>query len=538
MKNIRLITPAQDKDEDPAVELDPGILGNWLNNLSSNDIIETVAGLDRALSAFNELNMSAARRLKLLEVYFVAFQKLLQGFDEMRLAQLNVSTKQKQQLRHDIVWLYIKLSHGYKIIVKEELESPESVIKPQELLLTTFRALEQTVISLLYAYRYGLDMPPLIYLELHQLYAFAEYKEITENPVKAVKGYAKKPTIASFYALALVFTSIDPTQYESHTLEVLFLALQPYLFNCRFSQLAKPEDDSFIYKINIYADSAPIMLHSGQPVPTSDDTFYLDIGNFFIEISSWLESNKNSKNTFLIEDELELFPRVLAQLSAIKDNHVSPIAEAGESPTEVKAVKLIFGLQALEGILITKSIGLDIKLDFKTSEWDIATESSAYYELTCHLADFDEPLTLGDLVSIVDCDDDGQLKALKQLAHISSMQQREDGKLLIRLEFIAGTPQPITYVMNNDNSAIEGAAQYNGIYLTAKEGGDDYQVLIASRSHVNQSQQFLLKTRTSSLNVSVIETLKETPCYACLKIEILEEHNYGLDGYTITSLAS
>ena len=62
MKNIRLTTPAQDTDENPSVELDPSALKNWLEELSNQDIIETVASLDKAISAFNELKISATKR--------------------------------------------------------------------------------------------------------------------------------------------------------------------------------------------------------------------------------------------------------------------------------------------------------------------------------------------------------------------------------------------------------------------------------------------------------------------------------------------
>jgi hypothetical protein len=198
MKNIRLTTPEQIEHKDATIELDPNNLESWLNSLINSDIIETVASLDKALSEFNGTKVPAIKRKKLLEVYFTTFQKLLHSYDEMRLAQLNIPTKQKQKLRNDIVWLYIKLSHGYKIIVKDELDPDKAALKKSDLLLSTFRAIELTVISLMYAYRYGLDTPPLVFLELHQLYAFSEFEKITNKPVKAAKGYAKTPTISSF----------------------------------------------------------------------------------------------------------------------------------------------------------------------------------------------------------------------------------------------------------------------------------------------------------------------------------------------------
>lgn len=541
MKNIRLTTPEQIENGDTAVELDPNNLENWLNSLLNSDIIETVTSLDKTLSAFNSVKIPAIKRKKLLEIYFATFQKLLHSYDEMRIAQLNIPTKQKHQLRNDIVWLYIKLSHGYKIIVKDELESNNSPLKQQDLLLTTFRAIELTVISLLYAYRYGLDAPPLVFLELHQLYTFAEFKKITKKSVKAAKGYAKTPTISNFYSLAMLFTSIDPTKYEAYTLEVLFLALQSFLFNCQISHSPKPKDDSLIYKINIFEDAAPVIIPNGQLIEAilepSESTIYLDITNFIGEVSSWLESNKNNKNTFLIEDELELFPGVLKQLNELKEKSTSSTPESTNKTKEPSSVRLIFGLQPLESLLIVQTIDLDLKLDYKSFEWDVVSQTKGSFELSCRLNNSNESLTLGDLVSIIDLDEEGKLTSLKHLTYISSIKQLDNDTLSMRLEIIDGTPQATTYTAINENPATEDSLQQNGILLTSQEDDKNSQVLLVKRSLLNHSKQYLLKTQSSCLKTT-ITIIKNTPCYSFLEINEIEDLSNELASCNITKLAS
>lgn len=538
MKNIRLTTPTQDKHEHPAVELEPGALQSWLNNLSSSDIMATVKSLDTALSAFNEVKVPANRRHKLLEIYFASLHKLLHGYDEMRLAQLNVSARQKQHIRNDIVWLYIKLSHGYKIIIKDLLQEEYEALKSQELLLTTFRALELTVISLLHAYRFGLDTPPLTFLELHQIYSFAEYKNIANKPVKAAKGYAKTPTISSFYALALLFNSIDPTQYESYTLEVLFLALQPFLFNCQFSRSVSHRDNSFIYKVNVNDNTPPTILPTSQTAPPYEGAMYLDIGNFICEVKSWLESNKDNKNTFLVEDELALFPGILEKLDTLRATSLTSKSEPSQEAATTRTLRLAFGLYQLQSLLIMKSIGIHLNLDYKTSEWDVVTAASHHYELMHQLSDFQEILALGDLVSIIDFDDDGKTAALTQLAYISLLQQPDDEKILLRLELINGHAEPATYTITNNNSRHDQATPFNGIFLTSKEGDAVQHTLIADKAHTIQAQQLVFKTQSSRIKAAVIESIEVTSRYVFWKIRILEEQNHAPPDCQISYLAS
>lgn len=521
---IRLTTPTQHNDENPSVELNESNLECWLDELPHGKIVETVAKLDEAISAFNEVKVDASKRVGLLEVYFRAFHKILQGSDEMRIAQLNISTKQKKQLSNDIVWLYIKLSHGYKIIVRNDTERPSTSKQPQYLLLATFRALELTVTSLMYAYRFGLDTPPLTFLELNQLYAFAEYNELLEKPVKAADGYAKTPTIATYYTLALVFISLDPRQYESHTLEVVFLALQPFLFGCSITHKFEPNDNSFIYKINLGENQPPMIVGNNELSSVNEWSRYLDIENFIAEINAWLDKNKNNKNTLLIETELELFPAIVTRLKVNKNEKTKLVDEGSCEEITDKSIKLVVGLSQLESMLIIKSVDLGIKLNYKMSEWIIHSESTTGCGLTSNISLIDESLSLGDLVAIVGDDDDDKSISLINVAYICGLQQFENGELFVQLEYLNGSAYPLTYVMIDDGCEGNNSTQSNGIYLTDDgESKDAAPLLIVNRDHYKHSQQYLIKTKEKVCKVVATKLVKQTLRFSFLRCEILQE---------------
>ena len=529
MKNIRLTTPVQRDDENPSVELDQATLEQWLDELSVSDTVETVRQLDEAVSAFNEVKVSASKRLKLLEVYFKAFQRLLQGCDEMRIAQLNISANQKKQLSNDLMWLYIKLSHGYKIIVKNDTERPQSSKQPQYLLLVTFRALELTVVSLIYAYRFGLDAPPLTYLELHQLYAFAEHSELLDKPVKAVSGYPKTPTIASFYTLALVFVSIDPRQYESYTLEVLFLALQPFSFNCSITRTFEPNEESYILKINLNENQPSTMIANNELSSVSEWTRYLDVESLIAEINSWLDDNKDNKNTLLIEEELELFPAVITRLKVLRNKESVLATENNHEHTPDKSIKIIVGLSPLESLLVMKAADLNLRLNYKTLEWSVHSESPTDCELASNINAIDEELLLGDLVAIVTEEDDKPI-SLVNIAYISSLQQFEQGALLARLEYLKGSAYPLTYIMIDGEREKTNSTQSNGIYFLDDENKEEAPLLVVNRAHYKESQQYILKTRDKVCKVVATRLVKQTMRYSFLNYEILQEERNDVAG--------
>lgn len=529
--SIRLTTPIQRTESNPAVELNSRLLENGLSELSVSDILKTVEVLDRGISAFNELKVPDSDRLELLEVYFAAYQRILHGYDEMRITQLNLPTKQKKKLSNDIMWLHIKLSHGYKIIVKNVAGNQNQSLQQADLLLAIFRSLELTVTSLLYAYRFGLDTPPLTYLDLHQLYAFAEFHGLADKPVRAAKDYAKTPTIASAYVLALVFISIDPRQYESYTLEVLFLALQPFSFNCSIMRSFEPKEDSFIYKIKLCENEAPSMMTNNGLSSVNESTRYLDVKNFIVEMNVWLEENNNSNSSFLIEQELELFPAVVTRLKVLRNEKSTPVVENEVVQETKKTRQLIIGLTQLESLLITKAVDLGIKLNYKTSEWAIGSESSTGCELSATASEFDEEISLGALVAIVDDDHEDKTTTLVKVAHICGLEQLDQGGLLIRLEYLDGSAHALTYILTGEESETNKTIQSNGIYLL-NEKNDDDSLLIVNRQHYKEAQQYVIKTREKVCKVAATKLVKQTLRYSFLQYETLQEEPNNSPGET------
>ena len=533
MLNLRLTTPPQHFSPDAEFELNPSALEKTLKELQQASMLDRISQLDAAITRFNEVKLESSKRIKLLEVYFTAYQKLLQGFDEMRIAQLNISAQQKKQVKKDIMWLYIKLSHGYKIVVKEFAAQSASDKPAKEIVLATFRAMELSYTSLLYSYRFDIEEPPLCYLEIHQIYSFAEFYNILDSTVRGAQGYAKTPTIESFYILCMLFSNLDPRQYESYTLEVLFLALQPMLFKCKLSKNIKFSPNSFFYRVNLNENLPSEILLDNKITDLNTSIRYIQIDAFMQEMQDWLNKNQNSENSLLIEQELELFPAILTRL---KINHSQKSAGAEETPnTEEQPddnYQLIIGLAPLESLLIMDELGMDLHLDFNESQWRKISESSHCCELLSCAEVQPEAVRLGELAAIVT---HGKLEEanggdasshsikLRQIGQIVALRQLEDNKLLIELEFIQGNAHPLTYRrLTSEDKTIDYSSAI-GIYFTDANNAETPPQIVLANQHFRAGQHYLITTRERSFSIEACKLFQRSMLYSYFAYKVLQE---------------
>lgn len=542
MLNLRLTTPIQQFEPDEGFELNPSVLEKSFKEYQHTPMVERVAKLDAAITRFNEIKLENSKRVKLLEVFFNSFQKLLQGCDEMRIAQLNVSSQQKRQIKKEIMWLYIKLSHGYKIVVKDFMTYKPLEKPTKEITLACFRALELTYLSLLYSYRFDIEEPPLCYLEMNQLYMFAESYDIQRSVIRAAQGYAKTPTIESFYVLCMLFSNLDPRQYESYTLEVLVLAMQPMVFNCQVSNKLKFTPNSYFYSVNLNENHAAEILLDDKVTALSKSTRYINVESFVTEMQNWLDKNQNSENALLIEQELELFPAILTRLKinhsqkpGKKSSHVSAEKSDDTASANVSAnddYRLIIGLASLESLLIMDEVGIDLHLKFDETRWSKISDTSTGCELLSCGSDYPENIGLGELVAIVTHNTDAASSEngeessgpinLRQIGQIVALRQMEDNRLLIELECIKGSAHPLTYRRLTCEDRTFDYTSAIGIYIKDQSNAELPPQMLVANKHFRRGQHYLIITRENSFSIEACELIKRSMQYSYFTYKVLQ----------------
>jgi cyclic-di-GMP-binding protein len=119
MDVLLLTTPPQHTAHNPKAELNPKRLKAWLEQLPVMNVADTVRHLQMALQAINEVPVAPGERFKLMELYGAFFNDSVSYYDQMRVRSLSIKEAQRSALLQDVLWLYLNLANGYKIIVKE-----------------------------------------------------------------------------------------------------------------------------------------------------------------------------------------------------------------------------------------------------------------------------------------------------------------------------------------------------------------------------------------------------------------------------------
>lgn len=297
---LLLTTPAQHAATNPAVELDPKRVKQWIDSLPQMNVLETVQRLHEAIEPFNEAGIDDARRGKLLEVYYAAFDEILYFYDHLRLSMLPISPERQRLIAEDITWLYLGLANGYKIVVKNGYDAGINPKHDAGLLLSVYRAMELIVQGLVYAGRSRQTPPPLAYLEINQLYLLAEKHGVLDARIKAVKDKAGIPTIERLYKQFALLAIADPCKLDGgNEAFELFTALEDFAPHSILMKVAQRQAAVGRYWVDLMDDRPPRFCERTDTPAQMDWIRVLDVDPALAAIKSWLARHQGAGQSMM-----------------------------------------------------------------------------------------------------------------------------------------------------------------------------------------------------------------------------------------------
>ena len=306
MDILLLSTPAQYEAENYTLVTKPSELQKWLQKLPTNDVLKTVKELHAAIEEFNMSELSPNLRFKLLEQYYHAFESVLYFYDELRIRQLNIPQTEKQAVLEDVMWLYLTLAQGYKIIVKQEFDKGSNPEVQTSLLRAMYRALELISYAFLYAFQSKVAIPPLAFLESHQLYYHARRFLAHESKVRFAGNRRVAATMDKLYKQLMLLIiakrcPLDATQYLE-----LYVLLENF---AQFSNISNREDSAqtnFCYLIDYMSDDPPMIFSATVSPMSGPSQFVMDIGPSLDAIYKHLVKLDQQEKDELITAEIAL----------------------------------------------------------------------------------------------------------------------------------------------------------------------------------------------------------------------------------------
>jgi len=254
MDVLLLTVPPLDTFDNPLVERNPRIIAKWLDQLPLLNPAETVMPVLAALQAVNRQPLAEKDRLRLLELYQSAVNAVFNAFTQRALRQVPLPASQREQIKRAVTQLCLELAAGYKGLVVTAHQQGRSPAQEPMLLLAGYRAMQQLVHALLHCFRSYEPVPPRVYLEIHQLYAWAEAASACALPIRDEQ---QTVTLERLYRRGLLMCCADPARLSEDEVLRLYALLDTYVAHAQIvvGRCAAPHEGQFGF--DLYSDAPP-----------------------------------------------------------------------------------------------------------------------------------------------------------------------------------------------------------------------------------------------------------------------------------------
>ena len=521
---LLLTTPAQHDADNPDVLRNVGQLKQWVSQLPVMDVLETVRRLHGAIQPFNELRLADAERLKLLEVYRQALEDILFSYDEFRLRLLPLPAQDRNVLAEDIMWLYLDLANGYKMLV---LNSHEQGLSPAHDALTlraVYRAMELIVHALVYAQRAQRPAPPLARLELNQLYRLAETHGVLQTRVRAVRRETTMPTIDRVFKQYWVLAAAGSERWSGVELLELFVSLEAFAADSRLGTERPEGRRNGVYALDLFSDDPAV---PGEQSGALQEPRFLDLNPMARSIAAWLAEQRDQQHEFVAQESRLLRMFVESQgLAGGRRSLRRPQDRAVKVALGMDAVHYFFGdarrlADACEaevcGGIEVQSFEQDEAAAYLSRHWAIKDESDTGCLLQGSVMDGDEFPALGSVLGVVGF----VLAAASPVMSVGLVRwqgQLDNGQHKLGVEIIAGGA--VSVLVSRSSPGLDEDPT-RAIYFPKEAAIGRPASLLLPRELADAGEPLWIDVRGKRFRFEAAATLLETPLYRQLRFRVL-----------------
>ena len=522
---LLLTAPLQHITENSAVEQDPRRVKLWLEKLPIENVQTTVDELISTLKPFNELKINVRTRIKLLEIYHRSFETILYTYDDLHLRTLPLNVEQRRKLSDDIMWVYLELANGYKSIVKAVYEGEEESSSQHSISLSIYRAIELISNALLYAFRDHQTPPPLVYLEIHQLYYLAEQYNIENKDVGKHGNRSSKATIQNLYKQIMLLIAGDAYGFDGSQINELYLLLEKYTMCSQLtSAIQAGQKDSEFY-IDFTEDVGPRNgLNINIQLPTQR---ILDVAPVLEKLISDLRGTKIQDLDSIQAHEqrlLRLFCNNLRQ-SSIDRTLREPCSETAHVAYGVEATCYYISHREkfLEQEVEEAVNGIEVRdidmfeAEHELSTWKIANVTPSGRMLVSDQAEGTH-YSVGEVVSSVEFLSKTQ-EHLIVTGFIRWLRYVED-KVQMGIEFLEGIPISVDCSAELPDS--DEPINFPALYFPSNKGAKQPASLLFEYSYFSHAKTFVVVVNGQRYRIEPVRINKESPVHIQFSFRIIK----------------
>jgi hypothetical protein len=226
----------------------------WVDSLPMANIGETSRQLYHAIIEFNQLKITDAVRLELLDMIRPPIHFVCQQLNNRYLYQGVVLDEQQRKVANLAQALQTHLAIGYKIVVQHQMDQTGTSSKQKASLAKAIqRVMTELMPAILRSYQLYIQTPMGIWQEIHQLYqiasAFNLQNEVFNDPMESTQL-----SIQQVYLKIILMGACQPNQLLQRELSDVYAALTKWV---AFLSIDEVADDKSVLVINPEVDSAP-----------------------------------------------------------------------------------------------------------------------------------------------------------------------------------------------------------------------------------------------------------------------------------------
>jgi hypothetical protein len=504
-----LQTPRQHGYKNPAVELNPKILGQWIEGLPVLNIRHSLKQLSEAVTALNQQETPAKKRLPLLEIYRTALLQFFPSCEPDEIHVLHIKSHQRGEIVREMGVFLNALADGYKIILKEEHKQKSVPTKSTLAMLCLYRTMEMLSLSLLHAYRNHHAIHPFVFMELHQAYLYAEHHQVLDKIVIHEKK-TQYGTLSELYKRIMLLATTDPFHLADGIATRLYYLTGDFTELCTISAEI-PNNDSHTdshYLIDLDGDSPPQSPQKSSDYDVTDATRVLYTGALLeavygniVELQSCGQLNNEQRTK-------------LKLLQHLKQHEIQPPAPRAErTPANNRATIAGFGINTAYYLLSQDEATLTDMAQRETpfslhshqadagslmESWGVSNESATGYLLGRQ----QPPLTdihvgdIGYVLSLVN----NRTRAHLTLVAVRWVKHFEHQRTEIGVEIIPGEAFPAECQVMDDKPGKEQEIQH-GILLSRIQILNIPETLLTPKKIYQRGKKIKLTAQNKTMDI-------------------------------------
>ncbi len=244
--------PVQSATSSKEVKLTPAGVKEWQEALPLADLGETTKKVYYAISDCNKVTLKIKDRFAILELLHTTVDFCCLSMRKHYIGQSTSLTPQQTAVSTLSQTLQIEMANGYKLIIEQLAENPDSKLETTALPIALQRTSFYFNQIILRSYQLYWDVPKDIWRELHLVYQYIEKKKLTTLN-----------DLQNDYKRILLFASSYPYQWQQNEQSALYRATEIWLKHITLKHVKPDEKESGFFVFDTTTDKAPTTMARG-----------------------------------------------------------------------------------------------------------------------------------------------------------------------------------------------------------------------------------------------------------------------------------